>query len=84
VVVIRVGEVTRDQLLRRAIQSYNSFHQDRAMERANYDWQPAKLSGDPAFLERIQVNFIRHRMTKYDGFLNGNVGKVGVNDASQP
>jgi len=54
------------------------------MERANYDWQPAKLSGDPAFLERIQVNFIRHRMTKYDGFLNGNVGKVGVNDASQP
>lgn len=52
-----------------AIDSYNSWH-----EGARF----ASHRDDPAFLDRITVNFIRHELTKYDKVLYDIMGKTGV------
>jgi hypothetical protein len=36
---------------------------------------------DPAFLERITVNFIRHELTEYDESLQEVAGRMGVDEA---
>lgn len=46
------------------------------------DWsEPATPESHPDFLARIQVNFIRHRLTAYEGELEQIYGKVGVREA---
>ena len=76
-----------DELSKRALQSYNSHQQDRAMRRQDqgrdYD-EPneAKLEGcEPAFLQRITVNFLRHNLTSYEEKLERLYGKIGTKKA---
>jgi hypothetical protein len=46
-----------------------------------HEWEWASANDDPAFLERITVNFIRHKLTRYDHELERLAGKVGVRRA---
>ena len=72
---ITVTVLESSVLLRRAINSYNN-----APRRVRDDnW--ASENSDQSFLERIQVNFIRHELTSYDYHLWEVAGQIGVNEA---
>ena len=72
---VKVVTLLPEKLLKAAIQSYNDWYSDRE------DWEPASPDSDPAFLARIQVNYVRHRLTRYDAALEKVAGKVGVREA---
>jgi hypothetical protein len=78
---VQVSKQSDEAILKHAIRSYNEFKADIAIERGHSDWQCASLNSDPAFLKRIQVNFIRHRLTNYDGELEAVAGKTGIHEA---
>jgi hypothetical protein len=76
---ITVRALPRDKLLRHAIQNYNGRQLDR------YDGgevNSASITSDALFLERIQVNYIRHCLTSYDNVLASNAAKIGVAEAN--
>jgi hypothetical protein len=52
---IMVTRLPLDQLVTRAITSYNAFHEELLWERGHY-YEQASAKSDPAFLERITVN----------------------------
>lgn len=54
-----------------AIQAYNKFHQDEQVSHNN----------NISFLNRITVNYLRHKLTNYDEKLNVLFGKVGKDEA---
>src|SRR5579859_250402 len=61
----------------RAIAAYNSYQETMGLE-----WYtPASEESDPAFLERITVNYIRHELMSYDADLDGLARKIGVHAA---
>src|SRR6516162_10001208 len=53
---ITVTRLPLDQLQKRAIASYNAFHEEVLWERVN-DYEKADAQSDPAFLSRITVNY---------------------------
>jgi hypothetical protein len=53
----------------------------RKMEFGNYDASTDDAGQD--FLDRIAVNFLRHRMTDYDAMLRERFGLAGVDDAAR-
>ena len=75
-VEIQVPILTYNDLLKKAIEHYN----ERQNDIGNYIKLADKKS-DKAFLQRIQVNYIRHMLTSYDEELGKIFGKVGVQDA---
>jgi len=77
---ISVTRLPLDRLRRRAIASYNAFHQEMLAARSQ-DYEPASAHSDPAFLGRITVNYIRHHLTEYDVHLEEVAGQVGVSEA---
>ncbi len=79
--LITVRRLPRETLLRRAIASYNAFHEELLWERG-HDYERASEQSDPAFLERITVNFIRHELTEYDERLEEVAGRMGVDEAT--
>ena len=85
IVVRKIGDLV--ELMRLAIASYNDHQAEREMrawERGQewYDMgETATERSDPAFLERITVNYIRHTLTTYDRHLESVAGKVGVREA---
>lgn len=72
---IKVRVLPDDVVLERAIESYNS-----APRRGRDDFRADKDS-DPEFLMRIQVNYIRHELTRYDLVLVETAGKIGAVEA---
>jgi hypothetical protein len=56
-----------------AISEYNNYHPD----------EPASHNHSISFLNRITVNYLRHRLTNYDEKLNALFGKVGKDEAYQ-
>ena len=63
-----------------AIKSYNERQKTRMATQdfwGNYDWQGASVDSSDDFLERIIVNYIRHRLTHYHDKLVMMFGKVG-------
>jgi hypothetical protein len=69
----KVPVIERGELISRACKHFNG----RAR---NWD-DPATADSDPFFLERITVNYLRHRLTNYDDHLDEVAGKVGCDDA---
>ena len=69
---ISVPCLSRKELIERACGSYNANHEggSRAYQHA-----------EPAFLERICVNFLRHSLTEYERHLEEIAGKVGTHEA---
>lgn len=81
---VTVVAVRMDELLKDAIDSYNLWQEERGFNRDDYDSrEAAHVHSDPLFLERIQVNYIRHQLTQYDYVLERVAGKIGHDDAVQ-
>ena len=75
---ITVVKLPIDRVQDEAIDHFN----DREMEmwlsgRRSGDDRSADKDSNPAFLERIMVNYIRHELTEYDRTLETTIGKVG-------
>lgn len=81
VLPIMVNRLPLEQLLRCAVASYNAFHDELLWERG-HDYERASEQSDPAFLERITVNYLRHHLTEYDTHLEELAGQVGVSEAT--
>ena len=74
-------EIVREptyQLIRLAIDSYNAHQRERGECGG-----AASIKSDEGFLDRITVNFIRHRMTEYDARLANLYGKAGKTEARE-
>lgn len=69
---VEVPVLLRDELIRRACESYNSL--DRSEKAESY----ASPSSDPAFIARICVNYLRHCLTGYERELAQICGRVGA------
>jgi hypothetical protein len=85
---IAVPVLDAAELLCRAVESYNDHQYSRQLEREErgreFDWTPASADGiDAAFAERITVNYLRHRLTRYERELARVYGRVGVDDAKR-
>jgi hypothetical protein len=72
---IEVPPFQREELIRLACDSYNSWTCDREGDLL------AAPDADPDFLARICVNFLRHEMTPYDNGLEQLHGRTGRSDA---
>jgi hypothetical protein len=77
---ITVTRLPLDQLQKRAIASYNAFHEELLWERGQ-NYEKAGAQSEPAFLSRITVNYIRHSLTAYDKHLQEVAGRIGVSQA---
>jgi hypothetical protein len=77
---IEVPILGREKLVHLACESYNTRASERDVERGQDD-RYASSDSAPAFLARITVNYIRHRLTRYEAALYAQFGKVGVEDA---
>jgi len=69
---ISVERLSLDRVKKQAIDSYNMRNRGESF---------ASKDDDPAFLDRITVNFIRHELTQYDSALWAIVGKTGISRA---
>ena len=78
VVIEEVPVLDRDELIRRSCASYNRHQMDLAIDRGWSDYREADLDSDPAFLNRITVNFLRHKLTPYERELEAIARKVGI------
>jgi hypothetical protein len=72
---LQITKYANGAVLHFAIEDYNDWHSD-------FDnFVPATPKSDRDFLERIQVNYIRHQLTQYDDSLEEVAGKAGVSEA---
>lgn len=75
---IRIPVLERDALLIAAIGSYNRDHSVCPSGRMAAH---ASLSSSEAFLQRLQVNYLRHRFADYDYTLDQIAGHAGAHRA---
>lgn len=84
---VRVKELAEGELIERAITSYNNRQMYKAWRKYERGYGDefrifeADQNSDPQFLERITVNFIRHRLTSYDNLLANTHGKLSKQTA---
>ena len=64
-----------------ACENFNDFKEQMAFERGDYEFRGATKDSDPLFLQRITVNYLRHRLSRYERELERLFGKVGVREA---
>jgi hypothetical protein len=77
---IKMPNLSREQVFRQAVAHYN----DLWNWRGRYDKHISDYRTlDVETLERITANMIRHSMTDYDGVLERNYGRVGVEYAHE-
>jgi hypothetical protein len=48
-----------------------------------HDYEPASAQSDPAFLEQITINYIRHNLTVYETHLKEVAGQSGISEAER-
>ena len=75
---ILVTIISPESLLKTSIENYNDFHEYISMERGHYDFVPADSRSDRSFLQRIQVNYLRHNLTEYGRELENVAGKIRI------
>lgn len=78
---VTVPALPRSKLLNAAIQAYNDYNSEYAFDRNDFYYVPATAASDDAFLTRIQVNYLRHTLSRYDRHLEDVAGKTGVAEA---
>jgi len=80
---IKIQKEKFSVIRKKAIQSYNQFKEDISFKGRNpsFEFQKADLKSNKEFLNRIIVNYIRHKSTKYDYKLQKIFGKVGKQEA---
>lgn len=80
-VEIKVPEMSFNEVVEMACESYNDFHQLLSIRYDN-DFIFADLQeSDEDFLVRITKNFLRHECTKYEDYLLKMYGKTGIQEA---
>ncbi len=77
-VEISVPQMSWNVLVRGACEHYNALQ----LACGNYDYDQAAPDSDPAFLERIAVNYLRHELSDYEPELAKLFGQVGRADAA--
>lgn len=75
---IEVQVLPPSALLAEAIRHYEDRQEMLADERGWLDVRPVGRDAPSAFLERIQVNFIRHQKTRYERLLDQQFQQVGA------
>ena len=75
-----IPKISKEKLLRRSISHYNKMQDYREMEGYNKFGKHVNGDSDKLFLDRIQVNYLRHCMTSYEEDLDGIRGNVGSCD----
>ena len=75
---ISVRIISPESLLKASINAYNDFHEYVSTERGHYDFVPADSRSDRSFLQRIQVNYLRHNLTEYGRELENVAGKIRI------
>ena len=88
-VQISIPTIRKEELIRRACNSYNHFHRpiqrpweyDIDFQERLFSWNPASKDSDEEFLKRITINYLRHKCTCYDKELESFCKKVGKQDA---
>lgn len=78
---IRVVIMAPEELRARAIEHYNLRATERSWRGRNEN-DRATDNSEVAFLTRIEVNFIRHNLTRYDELLDSTTSKVGTTTAN--
>lgn len=68
-------------VVQHAIESYNAFRGSLAFKRKNFEYEPATIDSDPAFLKRITKNYLRHKLSNYHDELDKIFGKTGKDEA---
>lgn len=68
-------------VVHRTIEAYNAFYGRRAWERNNFEFEPATIDSDPAFLRRRVKDFLRHELSNYHEKLDRIFGKTGKDEA---
>lgn len=77
---IIIPDIDKEQLIQKACESYNNHKSWLSYERG-YDFTPASPTSDEYFLNRITLNYLRHRCTRYERELEEIFGKVGTQEA---
>ena len=67
-----------DDVRAQAIVHYNARRWIRDLD---VEPEPARLTSDPQFLERITVNYLRHAVSDYDDVLADLTRRVGKDEA---
>lgn len=78
---IKLEREDYEVVLYRAIKSYNAFKGSLALERKNFEYEPATIDSDPAFLKRITKNYLKHKLSNYEDKLEKIFGKTGTDEA---
>lgn len=80
---IIIPKYSESELLKRACNHYNAYHEMQYMMRLNcdYEYQEATLNSNKTFLYRIATNYLRHQCTKYEDELERLFGKIGKENA---
>lgn len=71
----------RRRRLHEAIEHYNDRQFERDFDRGDFSSDPANEKSDKKFLDRIQVNYLRHCVSDYENRLEDIYGRVGVSKA---
>ncbi|WP_262060005.1 hypothetical protein [Streptomyces sp. STR69] len=78
---IDVPRLAPDKLAALAVEHHNRGDKERSHERSGPKPQPSPPatveSADPLALDRWKVDYLRHRLTRYDELLNGLYGSTG-------
>lgn len=74
---LTVPQLEEAELVAQACQNYNSLGVRRGREEAS-------SQSDEAFLKRISVNYLRHRLSPYEEYLESLYGRVGRKSAYGP
>ncbi|KMS69033.1 hypothetical protein ACM01_36595 [Streptomyces viridochromogenes] len=75
---IEVPRPAPDRLAALAVEHRNRLDEERALWRKGHVADPATVdSAEPRALDRWKVDYLRHRMTRYDGILAELSGRTG-------
>ncbi|WP_377271362.1 hypothetical protein [Peterkaempfera sp. SMS 1(5)a] len=81
---VEVPRLSRGELAEEAVRHRNRRDRERAWDRPGHIPDPAVVATvDPATLTRWQVDYLRHRLTRYDALLDGLYGGAGRTEAAQ-
>lgn len=81
---IEVPRLTPDRLAALAVEHRNRVAEERASWRSGHAPAPATVDGaEPSALARWKVDYLRHRLTRYDEILDELYGRTGRAAAEQ-
>lgn len=78
---IKVERINMDKLRQKTLDSKQDWFDFQADLRQDWDRYYTAYEADEETIERWMVNYVRHRLTRYEDTLDGYAGKTGKQDA---